>query len=120
MRPTHLTTELDAMFLSVLKRALMEAGDTIPEWYVEVAAGLVTGGHDMKYVYDEYCSLRGPDTCVWTRLDSAISYMSPNPDEVVVGFKSPSRPEWDRTAFRALTEAVHLLDKRCHETSTPP
>lgn len=114
MRPPHLTTELDAMFLSVLKRALMEAGDTIPEGYGEVAGGLVTGGYDMKHVYDEYNSLRGPDT-VWTRIDSAISYMAPTGDEMSLGQPSQSRAEWDRTAFRALTEANHMLDK-LHET----
>lgn len=119
MRPPHLTTELDAMFLSVLKRALMEAGGSIPEEYVEVAAALVTGSYDMKRVYDEYNPLRGPDT-VWTRIDSAISYMAPTNDELVLSRQSKSRTEWDRMAFRALTEAIHMLDKRSHETSAPP
>lgn len=114
MRPPHLTTELDALFLSVLKRALMEAGDTIPEGYGEVAAGLAAGGVSLKDMYDTYPPLRDPFS-VWTRIDSAIDNMSPISDEMVDGFKSSRRPEWDRTAFRVLTEANHMLDK-LHET----
>lgn len=102
------------MFLSVLKRALVVVGDTIPEGYGEIAAGLVTGGISMKEVYDRFSILRGPDS-VWTLLDSAISHMAPTGDEMAAGHKHPHRSEWDRMAFRALTEANHILYK-LHET----
>lgn len=110
MRPPHLTTELDAMFLSVLKRALIEAGDTIPEGYGEIVAGLVTGGMSLKYVYDTFPTLRSPDS-VWMRIDSGINYMAPTPEEMDAGCRNAHRSEWDRMAFRALTEANHILDK---------
>ena len=107
------------MFLRVLQRALMEAVDTIPEGYGEVVVGLVTGGMSLIDVYNTFPTLCGPAT-IWTRLDSAISHMAPTVDEMSAVYKSPSRPDWDRTAFRALTEATHMLDKRRHETPTPP
>lgn len=117
MRPPHLTTELDALFLRVLGLGVKIAGDTMPDEYRGIAVGLLSGEMNMYQIYVTYPSLRGT-TSVWALVDSALNCMAPVAGEMEDGHVHRRRAGWDRSAFRLLNQALHELNTH-HETRLP-
>lgn len=122
MRPPHLTTDLDALFLETLKRASLEA--EVPECMRAVVTGLLSGSMDAHTANEHYnptnlCSNEGAekllgskDSSVWYWIAGALHMLAPVTNELSGRDFSwvASRSNWDKTARERLGLAISLLD----------
>ena len=122
MRPPHLTTELDALFLETLKRACVET--EVPECMREAVIGLLSGSMDLYTANENHnpanlCSIEGAETLlgskdssVWYSICGALHMLTPLSTETP-GDDSPrklKRVSWDCMARERLGRAISLLD----------
>lgn len=131
MRPPHLTTDLDALFLETLKRACVETG--VPECLREAVFGLLSGSMDAYTANEQYnptnlCSDEGAEkrlgpaaSSPWYSICGALHMMSPVTNELSGNDSSwaKDRIGWELMARERLGRVISLLDnpQKTHEIS---
>lgn len=128
MRPPHLTTELDALFLLVLRRACVET--EVPECLREAIAGILSGSMDLYTANEEHNprNLKNnlPDNleAPWRDIADALHLLAPIGKEKRAHdlFRAPRRSVWEADARESLNIALRALAAlpNCpYETPTP-
>lgn len=131
MRPPHLTTELDALFLETLKRACVET--EVPECMREAVIGLLSGSMDLYTANEKHnpANLYSPErvekllgpaiSSPWYSISSALHMLTPMTTELSGRDSSwaSNRIRWDCMARKRLVLAISLLDnpQKTHEIS---